>query len=68
MEERDVLFENFKTECENSFIEEDKKIPISIAKGFSMFDPAKDTQFSDVFDRADDEMYKNKKNMKAVLV
>ena len=40
------------------------KLPISIAKGFAEFDPQKDTQFSDVFERADSEMYKNKKIMK----
>ena len=39
-------------------------LPISIAKGFSMFDPDTDTKFSDVFNRADDDMYKNKNGMK----
>ena len=68
LEDRDELFAKIKTECENSFIEtENEKIPISIATGFSMFDPTIDTQFSDVFNRADDEMYKNKKNMKELL-
>jgi GGDEF domain-containing protein len=37
---------------------------VSIAKGIAEFDPARDTQFSDVFKRADNTMYKNKKNMK----
>jgi diguanylate cyclase (GGDEF)-like protein len=67
-QERDVLFAKFKSECEKSFIEtEDGKIPISVAQGFSIFDSTNDTEFSDVFNRADDEMYKNKKNMKELL-
>jgi predicted signal transduction protein with EAL and GGDEF domain len=44
---------------------ENVRFPISIAKGFSVFNPEKDTQFSDVFERADYEMYKNKRTMKA---
>lgn len=40
------------------------KFPISIAKGFAEFDPERDTQFSDVFERADGEMYNNKRDMK----
>ena len=68
LQERDVLFAKFKSECEKSFIEtEDGKIPISIAQGFSIFDSTNDTEFTDVFNRADDEMYKNKKNMKEML-
>ena len=40
-------------------------IMLSIAKGFAKYDPAKDKQFVDVFNRADEEMYKNKRKMKA---
>ena len=65
LEERDALFEKFESDYANTFVEAgDEKLPISIAKGFSTFDPATDTQFSDVFNRADDQMYQNKKNMK----
>ena len=65
LEECDTLFEKFEAECVKSFVEvKDEKLPISIAKGFATFDPAKDSQFSDVFNRADNEMYQNKKNMK----
>ena len=65
LEERAALFEKLETECANTFVEADgEKHSISIAKGFSLFDPSTDTQFSDVFDRADDAMYKNKKLMK----
>jgi diguanylate cyclase (GGDEF)-like protein len=65
LEEREELFAKFRTACANSFVEaENEKIPISIAIGFSMFDPDTDTQFADVFNRADDQMYQNKKHMK----
>ena len=66
LQDRDTLFEKFKSECENSYVEaDDSKIPVRIAGGFSLFDSAKDAEFSDVFDRADYEMYKNKKSLKA---
>ena len=41
------------------------RFPISIAKGFAEFDSDKDTKFSDVFERADSEMYRNKRAMKS---
>ena len=67
LEEREALFEKFEAECAISFIEADEaSIPVRIAKGFAEFDPATDSSFSDVFDRADDAMYKNKKNMKTI--
>jgi diguanylate cyclase (GGDEF)-like protein len=51
------LLERFDTECRGTFVEKENiKLPISIAKGFSIFDPERDTQFSDVFGRADNEM------------
>ena len=62
-----MLFERFDSECATSYVnigDGNTKFPISIAKGFAQFDPAKDTQFSDVFERADTEMYKNKRLMK----
>ena len=69
LEERNFLFEAFDAECAHTFVEiNNTQLPISIAKGFSMFDPAKDTQFSDVFNRADEEMYINKKIMKMAQV
>lgn len=68
-EERDALFERLESECANTYIESNGiKLPISIAKGFSRFDTTTDTQFSDVFNRADSEMYKNKKIMKEAAV
>ena len=60
------LFESFDHECATTYVDKDNvKLPISIAKGFSEFDPEKDAQFSDVFERADNEMYKNKRIMKS---
>lgn len=60
-----TLFENLDARCATTFIDKDnRKIPVSIAKGFAEFDPANDTQFSNVFERADSEMYINKKAMK----
>ncbi len=63
--DREKLFANLDAECAMTYIDKDNvKFPVSIAKGFSAFDPEKDTQFSDVFERADSDMYKNKRIMK----
>ena len=60
------LFAEFDLECANTVIESDEeKVVLSIAKGFSRYDPAVDRQFVDVFNRADEEMYRNKRKMKA---
>lgn len=68
-EDRETLFASFDEACANASIDADgATIPVRIAKGFSTFDPDTDTQFSDVFNRADAEMYKNKKSMKMALV
>lgn len=67
LENHEKLFEQFYLQCANTFIEKEKvKIPISIAKGFAMFDSKKDAYFIDVFKRADDAMYENKRQMKMV--
>ena len=64
--DKEDLLANFDLECARTYVHKDNvKIPISIAKGFSEFIPEKDTQFADVFKRADIEMYKNKRIMKA---
>ena len=65
LEDRDKLFSEFEARCKNTPVEiENEELPISIAIGFSLFDLSSDTQFSDVFKRADTEMYKNKKAIK----
>jgi GGDEF domain-containing protein len=45
---------------------DDEKIPIHIASGFAKFDYSKDSSFTDVFKRADDTMYENKRKSKIV--
>lgn len=65
LDERELLFAQFASACANASVDANNTtLPVSIAKGFSIFDPNTDTQFSDVFNRADDEMYKNKSGMK----
>ena len=65
LEECEALLAKFEAECNNAFAETDgKKIPVSVAKGFTLYDPQKDSHFVDVFNRADDAMYENKRSMK----
>ncbi|MBO7303920.1 MAG: diguanylate cyclase [Clostridia bacterium] len=60
------LFEVFDSKCESACVDKDGvKLRVSVAKGFAKFDPDRDSHFSDVFERADSEMYRNKKIMKA---
>ena len=66
LETWDTLFETLDSKCANEFIDADgTPIAVSIAKGFAQYDPDKDTQFVDVFNRADDAMYQNKRAMKS---
>ena len=37
---------------------------VIVASGISEYNPEKDHLFSEIFERADKEMYKNKKNLK----
>ena len=60
------LFAKLDSVCANTFIEEKVDSPISIARGFAMFDADKDLCFNDVFKRADNAMYKNKRENKKV--
>ena len=62
------LFAQLDFECANTRIEENGEMPISIARGFAMFDPDKDLNFNDVFKRADNTMYENKRKSKNVTV
>ena len=65
LEEYEVLLEKIDEECRNVFIVTDREnIPVSIAKGFARYNPEKDTNFMDVFNRADDAMYENKREIK----
>lgn len=60
------LFARIDETCENTIIDEKNKIKISIARGFAMFDPDNDLCFNDVFKRADNAMYENKRKNKTV--
>ena len=65
LEDCEQLCEKFDLECAGKYIAVDShNIPISIAKGFARYNPDTDMQFVDVFNRADDEMYKQKRMMK----
>lgn len=66
LEDYETLCQKFDLECANESVETEKEnIPISVARGFAKYDPATDLQFVDVFNRADDAMYKHKKKMKS---
>ena len=65
LENYEKLIMQLDTICANTFIDEKDEISISIARGFSMFEPNHDLHFNDVFKRADYQMYENKKQMKS---
>lgn len=63
--ELDELIERFKEKCnEASVSADDHNIPISIACGSAVYNPKNDKTFLDVFNRADEAMYENKRKMK----
>ena len=63
LESCEELFSQLDINCRDSA--ESGDIPLKIARGFSRFDPDKDTLFADVFKRADEAMYENKRKSKA---
>lgn len=64
LENHDELFDLFNSRCSNTFVNENHRIPVKIAMGFSRFEPSVDLQFADVFKRADKAMYENKRDLK----
>ena len=62
---REELFGAFDATCARTFVNEEIQIPLRIAKGFAAFDPSRDACFENVFKRADDAMYENKRKGKA---
>jgi diguanylate cyclase (GGDEF)-like protein len=65
LENREELFVKFDSECANTFVKTDAAdVVVSVAKGFSGYDPARDSQFADVFNRADEAMYRDKRSTK----
>ena len=68
LEDCEKLFVQLDLECANTFIDENGEISISIARGFAMFDPDRDLYFNDVFKRADNAMYENKRKNKEATI
>ena len=69
LNECEVLFEKFDKACAETSVETDgANIPVRVAKGFSIYNPEGDTQFVDVFNRADEAMYIDKRDMKAKMI
>jgi diguanylate cyclase (GGDEF)-like protein len=67
LDDLEELLEKFDEQCLNESVAIDKEnIPVSIAKGFARYDSGKDSSFVDVFNRADDVMYENKREIKGL--
>ena len=64
LDDCEKLFAQLDLECAKTFIDVRDKIFISIARGFARFDPDRDLYFNDVFKRADNAMYENKRKTK----
>jgi diguanylate cyclase (GGDEF)-like protein len=67
LENHHELLEALSVRCRNTFINENKQIPIDIAFGLAQFEAGKDLKFQDVFNRADQAMYENKREVKPEL-
>ena len=63
-ENREELFARLDAVCENIPVDANGNTPISIARGFAAFETDKDSCFNDVFKRADNAMYENKRQTK----
>ena len=59
---RDALLAELRARAEENRHMEGAPV---IASGMAVYDPETDRYFSDVFERADREMYENKKNLKS---
>jgi diguanylate cyclase (GGDEF)-like protein len=66
LENCEELFASLDAVCENTIIEEKDEIALSIARGFARLEPDRDLQFNDVFKRADNAMYENKRKSKLI--
>ncbi|MBR5479169.1 MAG: diguanylate cyclase [Clostridia bacterium] len=63
----DELLKKLDEKCMRETVTTEKEnIPVSIARGFARYDSAKDLCFIDVFNRADDAMYENKREIKGL--
>ena len=62
LENCEKLVELMDEKCAEKFISvPDGKLPISVARGFEIYDPDVDEYFESVFSKADKKMYENKK-------
>ena len=61
------LLQKLDSECKQEpVILEDTIVPLSVAKGFAKYDSETDESFVDVFNRADDAMYEDKRKIKGL--
>ena len=61
----DDLIRKFRSDCEEgSLMVGSERVPVSVASGSAVYDPLLDGGYMDVFNRADDVMYNNKRKMK----
>ena len=68
LEACEKLFAQLDLEGAKTYIDDKKEISVSIARGFARFDPDRDLHFNDVFKRADNAMYENKRRNKEAVV
>ena len=62
LENCETLVEQLDKQCAEKFIPvPNGKIPVSLARGFEIYDPVIDEYFESVFSRADKKMYEHKK-------
>ena len=68
LERHRILMEKMDVAFSADYISvNDEIVPVSIARGVSVFDPLIDHIYTDVFAKADHAMYMNKEDMKAAL-
>jgi diguanylate cyclase (GGDEF)-like protein len=64
----DELIRKLYEDCnEEILLAGEQRIPVSIAIGSAVYDPQMDNGFMDVFNRADDAMYKHKREIKGCI-
>ncbi|MBR5308811.1 MAG: diguanylate cyclase [Clostridia bacterium] len=67
LKEYGELMKKLEAECAKRFITADgEMLPVSLAMGYARYDSDEDTSFVDVFNKADDAMYENKRGAKGL--
>ena len=67
LKEYGELMKKLLAECAKRFITADgEMLPVSLAMGYARYDSDEDTSFVDVFNKADDAMYENKRGAKGL--